>query len=137
MFSAKISDQLGSFLIGDRIAEGRHLLAAGEDLVGDPGRGPELVLAQVNERRRFLGADAADAVTVGATFVAKQDRAGPFGGLGASFGLEEAVGRERGEKDDGGQKGEALQTRNHRSHFRIPEGRGASIFRRCRWEYSD
>ena len=129
MFGAEVCDQLGDLLVGERVAEGRHLLAAVEDLAGDFCRGPELVLAQVGEIRTLLAAGSAGSVAVGATLVAKENRAGLLG----SFGLraEEGVGGERGEQDDGRQDGKAFQTRDHGINSRISEVRRASIFRWC------
>ena len=107
VFGAKISHQLGCFLVGYRVAERRHLLTAVEDLIGDLSRGPLLVLAQVDERRSFLGADAVDAMAMSAAFVAKQDGAGFFGGLGSRFtsGPKEILSVECDEKHDSWQQG--------------------------------
>jgi len=103
VFGTQVSHQLGNLLFGDRVAEWGHLLSAVENLVGDSGRRPELVLAQVYQGRRFFGADAALAMAVSAAFVAKQDRAGLFVGLGPA--TAEGAGRDCGKKGEGQQKG--------------------------------
>ena len=106
MLGAQIGDQLGDLLVGERVGKGRHLLAAVEDLIGDLGWGPQLVLAQVNERGSLLCADSANAVAVGATFVAKQERSGFFGGLGPRLtpSSEDVLSGQCDEKQNSGQK---------------------------------
>jgi len=76
VFGAQVGDQLSHLLVGEGVAEGRHLLSAVEDLGGDLGRRPKLVLADVDQRGRLFAADAADAVAVGAALVAEEDGAG-------------------------------------------------------------
>lgn len=100
MFGAEVGDQLGDLLIGDRVAEGRHLLAAVENLAGDFFRGPGLVCAQADEARSLFAADATGSVAIGATLVAKQQCAGLLGGLRLS--TEKGVGGgSRGGGEDG------------------------------------
>jgi hypothetical protein len=77
---------LGSLLVGDRIAERGHLLSAIQDLSRDFGRRPQLVFAQIHQGRGFFGADAAFAVAMCATLVAKQKGAGLLVGLGLTGG---------------------------------------------------
>jgi hypothetical protein len=89
MFSTQVRNNLRYLRVAQRIREGRHLLPAMQNLLGHPGRTPQLVLANVHERRSFLGTHAADAVAVDAAFVAKQDRTRHFVGLCA--GAEERV----------------------------------------------
>jgi hypothetical protein len=82
MLGAQIGDQLGYLLVGKGVGEGRHFLAAIEDLVGYFCRWPELIGADVGESRPFLSASATDAMAVGATLIAKEDGAGLFIGFG-------------------------------------------------------
>jgi hypothetical protein len=84
-------------IVGERIAERRHLLAAVENLAGDFGRSPELVFAQTSQVRPFFAACAARSVAVGATLVAKEKRAGLLGGFGPRAG--ESVRWKRGESE--------------------------------------
>ena len=128
MLGAEVSDQLGDLLVGERLGEWRHLLAAVEYLVGNSLRGPVLVLAQASEVRPFFAAAAARAVAVNAVLVAEKESAGLLGGFG--FGAEEGMGGERGKDDQGGCEGggEKRQTGNHGDDFLIFEGWRASTF---------
>jgi len=117
VFGADVGDQLGDFRVSDGVAEGGHLLAAVENLIGDFGRGPKLVFAEVDERRCFLGADAAYAVAMGTTFVAKQERAGLLVSFG--FRCKETGSGERCKKDKNGQKNGEFAWRDHIKDFRI------------------
>jgi len=81
MFCAQICDNLRDFRVSERVGKRRHLLATVENLVRDLFRSPELVLANVDKRRSFLASDAAHAVAVSTTLVAKEDRTGLLGGL--------------------------------------------------------
>jgi hypothetical protein len=98
VLGAKICDDLSDLRVGERIAEGGHLLPAVENLIGDLGRGPELVFAQSGEDGPFFAACAANSVAVGATLISKQDSSGLLGGLG--FGAKDGAGVERSEKQD-------------------------------------
>ncbi len=49
MPGTEVGDELGRFRVGDGVAEGRHLLAAVEDLVGDLDRGPGLLFSYIYE----------------------------------------------------------------------------------------
>lgn len=98
VFGAEVRDQLRRFLIGEGIAERRHLLSAVINLSNNFGGRPELVFAQVYKRRRLLAADTADSMAVGATLIAKQDCSGPCGGF--AFGAQQSVGVGRGEKQE-------------------------------------
>ena len=113
VFGAQVSGQLSNFIVGDRVAERGHLLAAVENLIGDFGRGPELVLAQVCQSRSLLSTDAADAVAVGTALVAKQSCAGLLGGPGLAAG--ESMGWVCGEEGEGQQKdrGNRQHASNH------------------------
>jgi hypothetical protein len=80
MPGAEIGNQLRNLLVGERFAEGRHLLPAVGDLVDHLGRRPILVFAYVDQGRRLLGANSARTMTERAAFVAKKNRAGLFVG---------------------------------------------------------
>lgn len=128
MLGAEVGDQLGDLLIGDGVAEGRHLLAAVENLTGDFLRGPGLVCAQADEAWRLFAADAARSVTIGATLVAKQQCAGLLGGLRLS--TEQSVGGgSRGDNEghykDPMEKPEAC---DHRNYFLMLMARGPQPF---------
>ena len=126
VFGAEVGDQLSDLLIGEGVAEGRHLLAAVENLMGDFGRGPVFVLAQAGEAGGLLGSLTAGSVTVSAALVAKEDRAGLLAGF--VVGAEQGVGRGCGDEDEGQRCDRADETRrigNHRRHFRISGGDGA------------
>lgn len=77
---AQIGHQLRNFLVGERVAEGRHLLTAIQNLIGDLGRRPFLVVRQTGQIRSFLGSNAAVAVAMSAALVAKKNGAGQLGG---------------------------------------------------------
>jgi len=96
VFGAEVGDKLGGFGVGDGFAEGRHLLAAVEDLIGDFGGGPELVFGQGGEDWAFLAADAGFSVAVGATLAAKEEGAGLLGGF---VFCGEGMRRARGDRD--------------------------------------
>jgi len=81
VFCAKVRDHLGDLRVAERVAKGRHLLAAVENLGGDFSRGPELVLAQIGQVRPFLATATASTVAVSAALVLKQNRACLFVGL--------------------------------------------------------
>lgn len=84
MFGAEVGDDLGDLGIAERVAKGRHLLAAIQNLVGDFVGGPLLVAADISESGAFFCAFEIGAVAVGATFIAKEDGAGE--GIGFFFG---------------------------------------------------
>ena len=98
MFGAEVRDQLRRFLIGDGIAEGRHLHSAVINLSRNFGGSPELVFAQVDKRRRLLAADTADSMAEGATLISKQDCSSLRGGF--AFGAQQSMGMGRGEKQE-------------------------------------
>ena len=97
MPGAEICNQLGSLGVGNRLAEGRHLLAAVQNLMGYAGWGPLFVLVKTSERRPFFAADAASAVTVVAATAVEEKRTGLFGGL--VLFAEERGGRRRHRKE--------------------------------------
>lgn len=76
MLGAQIGDDLRGLLVTEGVGEGRHLLAAIENLVGHLFDSPVVVLADVDERGSFLGAGEVCSVAVGTTLVAKEDGAG-------------------------------------------------------------
>ena len=78
LLGAQVGDQLGDLGVRERVGEGRHLLAAVENLIGDFVRWPELVGAQTAEIGTLLSAAASRAVAVGASLVAEEDGAGLF-----------------------------------------------------------
>jgi hypothetical protein len=82
VFGSQESHKLRDLCVGNRVAEGRHLLAAIENLIGNFFGGPELVLAQGGQVGTLFGASAIVAVAVGAAFIAKEDGAGALGVLG-------------------------------------------------------
>ena len=94
MLGAQIRHHLRDLRIGQRVAEGRHLLPAVENLIGDPGRGPELVLADIGQIRPLLAAASAGAVAVSAALALKQDSAGLF--IGPGLSAAEGIGRQCG-----------------------------------------
>lgn len=115
LFGAEKSDQLLDFVVGERIAEGRHLLAAVEELAGDFVVGPLLLFADVFESRGFARAFEVGAVAEAAAFVAEENGAGHFGFFflaGCEGGLRGAQGNE--DKD-----GEGLSWKSHGAHFRM------------------
>lgn len=71
MLGAKESDDLCRLRIGQRIGEGRHLLSAVLNLLGDFSWRPELVLADIHERWRFSCAFSMRAVTTSAPVIPK------------------------------------------------------------------
>ena len=99
VFGAQIGDELGDFLVGEGVAEGRHLCATVRDLAGDLFRRPQLVLADVDEGWRFERAYAASAMTKCAAFVAKEDGAGFFI-VGVGCGLGGVCGRAEDEREN-------------------------------------
>lgn len=107
---AEISDQLSDLLVRHGIAEGRHFGAAIENLVGDLGRGPNLVLPQIDQGGSLFCTDSAITMTVGTTFVAKQQCTCLFRRFGAAFGggSDERAGWDGCEQEDTSKNGEAL-----------------------------
>lgn len=81
MLGAQVGDQLADLLVRQRIGKRRHFLPTVEDLVRDFGRWPELVGADLGERRAFFATHAADPMTEGATFITEQNRACRLVGL--------------------------------------------------------
>ena len=70
MFGAEPGDELGQFVLGERVAETGHLLAAVFNLGGDlPGLH---CLADIGQRRAFLRSLAGGSVAIGASLVAKK-----------------------------------------------------------------
>jgi len=125
VFGTEVSHELGSLLVGDRIAERGHLLSAIQDLSRDFGRRPQLVFAQVHQGRGFLGADAAFAVAVSATLVAKEKGACLFVGLG----LAGRDGGGCGKKREDEQKNRGRKHANdHGVDFLMAERRSGSFF---------
>lgn len=120
MFGAQISDQLSNLSICERVAEGWHLLAAVEDLVGDFGRNPKLARWQIGEGRRLFSADAAGTMAIGTAFVAKKDCAGFRFGLGA---CTKGPGRRCGEGqlEEKEKSKETVQADDHRVYFLMQE----------------
>lgn len=126
MLGAQVGDDLGRFLITERVGEGRHLLSAVENLVSHFVDGPLAFLADVDEGRSFLGSGAVCAVAMGTAFVAKEDGAGDllffvFVTPGRAGGEWKGCGQEQG----GGKKAEVAGSRVHREYFRIRRGRFA------------
>jgi len=116
-FGAHVGNQLGDLRVGERVAEGRHLLPTVEDLAGDFGWGPVFVGADAYEAGGFFAADAADAVAMGAAGVAEKDCAGLLVGLG--FGGQDEVSGQKGEEQYCREKGERSRTSTHVEYFRI------------------
>jgi len=85
--------------------------------MGDLVRGPEPVGAQAAQVRAFFAAGASNAVAIGATLVAKQDRAGSFGVL--SLGAKEGGGGSCGDENNGRceNNGKRLQAEGHKIIF--------------------
>ena len=81
ILGAKIGDELRNLLVGQGVAEGRHLLPAVQDLSGDFCGGPRFVRTDAGERGGFFAANAVGAVAVGAALVAEQNSAGFLAGL--------------------------------------------------------
>jgi len=75
IFGAEIGYELGDLHVGKGVTEGRHFLAAVENLGSDFCGRPGFVRADIRERRSFFAANAVVAVAVGATFVAEEDSA--------------------------------------------------------------
>jgi len=118
-FGTEIGDELGDLRVGEGVAEGRHFLAAVEDLGGDFCGGPGFVCADAGERWGFFATNAVGTVAVGAAFVAEEDGAGFFvglvaGGVGGEGGGQDADGYE------GGKKG--LDGLDHEVHFLMERG---------------
>ena len=90
MLGAQIGDNLRHLLVCQGVGEGGHFPSAVENLVRHFGRSPGLVFADVRERRSFFATDSGNAVAIGATLVAKEDRAGFFSNL--VFAAERSVG---------------------------------------------
>jgi hypothetical protein len=128
VLSTEVSDQLGDLLIGDRVAEGRHLLATVENLAGDFFRRPGLVCAQADEARSLFAADATGSVAIGATLVAKQQCAGLLGGLGLSTGKGVGTGSRGDNESRYEDRMEKIEAWDHRSYFLTRMGRGPQPF---------
>jgi len=99
VFGAEISDDLGNLRVGESVGEGRHLLAAVENLIGDLCRQPDLVLVDLGEVRAFLAAHAFHGVAVPAILIAKEDGARHL--VGFFVGGGEGLGRDCGQDGDG------------------------------------
>jgi hypothetical protein len=123
VFGAEVSHQLRDLLIGERVAKGRHFLPAVGDLCRNFVGWPQLVLAQIDERRRLLAARPAYAVAIRATLVAKQNCAG----LRAGLGIGTCVHRDNGADNNGGSKAERSQMKNHKGYFLMDRCIRASI----------
>ena len=76
MLGAQVGDDLRHVLIGERIGERRHLLAAIENLIRHFGRSPNLVLADIRQGRGLFAAFEGGPVAVGATLVAVENGSG-------------------------------------------------------------
>ncbi len=72
MLCAQVKNQAVDFVMRERIAEGRHVLAAIFDL-GFDGMGAHR-LPDIGEGRSFGGSEKVHPVTEGAALVAKEDR---------------------------------------------------------------
>ena len=80
MFGAEPGDELGQFVLGNRVAETGHLLAAVFNLGGDlPGLH---CLADIGQRRAFWSSLAGGSVAVGASLVAEKVGSGLLGCFG-------------------------------------------------------
>ena len=103
MLCAKIRDHLGNLRVGERVAKGRHLLPAVEDLGAQAIRLPLLVATQIGKGRTLLAANAVRSMTTGAAAVAEEHSAGFGGGFvpGAPMGMS----RSHREQDECGQQG--------------------------------
>jgi len=76
ILGAKECHELRDLVVAQRIAKGRHLLSAVQDLVGHLVGWPVLVAANVGEGRRLLRSVQIGAMTVGAALVAEEHSAG-------------------------------------------------------------
>jgi len=81
VFGTEKGDELGYFVVIERVAEAGHLLAAVFDLGGDLRRLHGL--ADVGERRSLLGSLAGGSVAVGAAFIAEEVGSGLLVGFGS------------------------------------------------------
>lgn len=108
-------DELLDLLVAERIAKGRHLLAAVQDLVGHLLRGPCLVFADIGETGTLFGAFERLSVAIGAALVAVQG--------GAGFHISRGIGGEGGGGGENDESWEEFETRNHWNIFAWrPEG---------------
>ena len=98
MLGAQESDDLCRLRIGQRIGEGRHLLPAVLNLLGDLGWRPELIFSNIQQCRRFSCAFATRTVTTGAPGIVEKNRTGHF--IGFLMGGKCRSSKHSGEKDD-------------------------------------
>ena len=121
MLRSQEKDDLRRLGIRQRIGKGRHLLPAVLNLLGDLGWCPELVLSDIRECRSLLRTLALSAMTVGASFVSKQNRAGHF--IGLLMGGECRAGEDSSNQ----QKRKRNSSQSHVAYFRmtlpVPSGR--------------
>jgi hypothetical protein len=78
LFCAEECYELGDLVVAEGVGEGRHLLAAVQDLIGHFFRRPVFIFADFVERWGFFCALEVGSVTVGAALVAKERGAGFF-----------------------------------------------------------
>jgi hypothetical protein len=111
---------LGCFLVGNRVAEGWHLLAAVENLAGYLGGSPELVFGQAGKIGPFLGTLAIGAMAVHTAFVAKENGAGALGGFGVR--TQQGMDKQDGEKEKNGKiyDAEMFSAGDHGIDFLMP-----------------
>jgi len=115
VFGTEKGDELGYFVVIERVAEAGHLLAAVFDLGGDLRclHG----LADVGQGRTFLGSLAGGSVAIGASFIAEEGGSGLLGGV-RSGSLRGGNGERDGRED--GQDGKDTGWADfERSHIRI------------------
>src|SRR5689334_15615429 len=102
-------DELLDFVVAERIAEGRHLLSAVEDLVSHLLRRPGLVFADFGQTGSLFGAFERRSVAIGAALVAVQGSAG--------FHVSRGSGGEGGGGGENEESGEDFENRHHSNIF--------------------
>lgn len=103
MLRAQVGNDLRHILIGERVGEGRHLLAAVENLIRHFGRSPNLVLADICQGRSLPAAFEGGPVAMGASLVPIEN--------GASRLVRMAVGACDSRKGKIGREGEQEYSR--------------------------
>lgn len=115
MLGAQIGHKLRRFGIGEGFAERGHFLAAVKNLVGDPGRGPLLVLAEIGEHGTLFAANSSFAVAMGAAFHTKERGSGLRGRL--VLGAEQSMCRQRRSEKNKQKREEKLNAKGHGNIF--------------------
>lgn len=123
----QIGHELSHFFVGERIAEGRHLLATLYDLVGNARGRPLLAGVEAGERGRLVGAGPRFSMTKRAAFIVEQgcSRLNRGGGFFRRLGGRKPASRHSGYRNESDESEPVASHHEHDSLTRAAQSASA------------